>query len=92
MAQILVTPENVEKTGNDIIAKKQELEDIIKRAKQMIDGLRGEFKGNLATQVFGKWDEVYPSFSKTFDNLQAAGDVLKKAAGAFRQVDETKLS
>jgi WXG100 family type VII secretion target len=91
MPQILVTPENVQKTGTDIINKKQELEDIVKRANQMIESLKGEFKGNLATQVFGKWAEIYPNLSKSFENLQTAGDLLKKAADAFRQVDEAKI-
>jgi WXG100 family type VII secretion target len=91
MPQILVTPENVQKTGTDIINKKQELEDIVKRANQMIETLKGEFKGNLANQIFGKWSEIYPTLSKSFDNLQTAGDLLKRAADAFRQVDEAKL-
>jgi WXG100 family type VII secretion target len=91
MPQILVTPENVQKTGTDIINKKGELEEIVKRANQMIVQLKGEFKGHLATQVFGKWDEIYPGLSKSFENLQVAGDLLKKAAEAFRQVDETKI-
>jgi WXG100 family type VII secretion target len=91
MASIVVTPENVKKTGDDMVRKKQELEEIIKRAKTMIDGLRGEFKGNLANQVFKRWDEVYPNLSKSFENLQAAGDVLKKAGDAFQQADDTKI-
>ena len=57
----------------------------------MIESLKGEFKGNLATQVFGKWAEIYPNLSKSFENLQTAGDLLKKAADAFRQVDEAKI-
>ncbi len=91
MTSIVVTPDNVRKTGDDMLRKKQELEEIIKRARTMIDGLRSEFKGNLATQVFGKWDEIYPNLSKSFENLQAAGEVLKKAGDAFQQADDTKL-
>jgi WXG100 family type VII secretion target len=91
MPQILVTPENVQKTGQDIINKKQELEETVKRANQMVETLKGEFKGNLANQVFAQWSEIYPQVMKSFANLQVAGDTLKKAATAFRQVDETKL-
>jgi WXG100 family type VII secretion target len=91
MPQIMVTPENVQKTGQDIINKKQELEETLKRANQMIQTLQGEFKGNLATQVFNQWNEIYPRVVKSFGDLQIAGDTLKKAATAFRQVDETKI-
>jgi WXG100 family type VII secretion target len=91
MPQILVTPENVKKTGQDIINKKGELEEKVKAANQMIIQLQAEFKGNLAKQVFGKWDEIYPRLTKSFEDLQVAGDLLKKAGEAFRQVDETKL-
>lgn len=91
MPQILVTPENVEKTGQDIINKKQELEEIIKRANSMVQALKGEFKGNLANQVYGRWDEIYKDLPRAFERLQEAGDVLKKAATSFRQVDEMKI-
>jgi WXG100 family type VII secretion target len=91
MTSIVITPENVQKTASDLIAKKGELEDIVRRAKQMVEGLRGEFKGNLANQVFGKWDEVYPSLTKSFESLQTAGDTLKKAGDAFQRVDETRI-
>jgi WXG100 family type VII secretion target len=91
MAQIMVTPENVQKAGQDIINKKQELEESVKRANQMVETLKGEFKGNLANQVFARWGEIYPQVIKSFGNLQIAGDTLKKAATAFRQVDETKI-
>jgi WXG100 family type VII secretion target len=92
MPAIQVTPENVERTGNDVLQKKAELEESIGQAKKVIDQLRSEFKGNLANQVFGKWDEIQPTFKTTFENVQAAGDILKKAAQAFREVDETKIS
>jgi WXG100 family type VII secretion target len=91
MPQILVTPENVEKTGNDIISKKQELEETVKRANSLVQSLKGEFKGNLANQVYGRWDEIYKDMPKAFERLQEAGDLLKRAAAAFRQVDEAKI-
>lgn len=91
MPQIMVTPENVQKTGQDIINKKTELEDTIKRANQLVEALKGEFKGNLANQIFAQWSEVYPRVMKSFGDLQIAGDTLKKAGNAFRQVDETKI-
>jgi WXG100 family type VII secretion target len=92
MTEIRVTPESLEQKGGELISKKGQLEETIRGCNTMIENLRGEWTGNLAKQVFAKWDEIYPSFKTTYENMQAAGDILKKAAAAFRQVDETKLS
>jgi WXG100 family type VII secretion target len=75
----------------ELYHKNTEIEEMIQRLANMMTNLKGSFKGHLATQIFTKWDELYPNLTRNTKNLQAAGDILKKASDAFRQVDETRI-
>lgn len=92
MATIQITPENVTRAGKDIQAKKQEIIDIISRARTLMTSLRGEFKGNLADQIFANWDGLQGEINKSFDTLDRAGQIMTKASDAFTQVDNTRIS
>jgi WXG100 family type VII secretion target len=87
MTQIIVTPLEVRNTGNEITRKKEELEDTIRRAKQVMDSLRDGFKGRRADSIFGEWERIYPNLTKSFENLQSAGQLLESAAQAFEDAD-----
>ncbi|MGD0173125.1 MAG: WXG100 family type VII secretion target [Anaerolineales bacterium] len=91
MPSIQITPENVQKTGTDIKAKKAEVDQIIQKGKTLMDGLRGEFKGHLAGQIFSKWDELLPKLQKSTEVLEEAGQLLQKASDAFSQVDNQNI-
>jgi WXG100 family type VII secretion target len=90
-SQILVNPEEVSKMTLELYHKNTEIEEMIQRLVNMMANLKGSFRGHLADQIFVKWDELYPSLTKNTKNLRAAGDILKKASDAFRQVDETRI-
>jgi len=91
MPSIQITPENVQKTGADIKAKKVEVDQIIQKGKTMMDGLRNEFKGHLAGQIFSNWDELLPKLQKSSEVLEEAGQLLQKASDAFSQVDNQNI-
>jgi len=91
MPTIQITPENVTKTGNDIKAKKVEVQEIVNKGNTMMNSLRGEFKGHLATQIFQKWDELLPKLKASYETLEEAGILLQKASDAFSQVDNSNI-
>jgi|WetSurMetagenome_2_1015567.scaffolds.fasta_scaffold304394_2 WXG100 family type VII secretion target len=91
MAGIMVTPENLHKTGNDIKQKKVEVEEAINKGNSMIEALRGEFKGNLANQVYQKWAEILPKLRQSSQVLEEAGVLLGKVGDAFAEVDNKRI-
>ena len=91
MTQILITPSDVIQGGQDIKRKKQEILEVINKGQVLINNLKGGFKGNLATQIFAKWDELQPRLKQSYECLEEAGELLRKAGEAFQQVDEIKI-
>jgi WXG100 family type VII secretion target len=91
MTQILITPAEVQQTARDIKLKKQEILASIDKGQSVMNNLKGGFKGNLATQIFLRWDELLPRLRQANETLEEAGDLLRKAGDAFQQVDDTKL-
>jgi WXG100 family type VII secretion target len=90
-SMIALDPEEVTRMGNEVKLKQVEIKDLLDRLEKMMNTLRGSFKGHLAAQIFSKWDEFHPNLSNSLNGLDAAGEILKKASDAFRQVDETRL-
>jgi WXG100 family type VII secretion target len=91
MTQILVTPAEVMQTGQDIKRKKQEILETINKGQAVMNSLKGGFKGNLAGQIFTKWDELLPRLRQSYECLEEAGALLQKAGDAFQQVDEMRV-
>jgi WXG100 family type VII secretion target len=91
MTQILVTPAEVMQTGRDIKMKKQEIIATIDKGQSVMNNLKGGFKGNLATQIFTKWDELLPRLRQSNETLEEAGELLRKAGDAFQQVDDIRI-
>jgi WXG100 family type VII secretion target len=87
MAQIQLDPQVVRSTGTDIKRKKDDLEQIINRAKHIMDSLRDNFKGRRSTAIYSEWEQIYPTLSKSFDNLLKAGQLLESAAADFESAD-----
>ncbi|GEM_PF-7126835 len=91
MPGIMVTPENLRKTGNDIKGKKNEVDEAINKGNSMIEALRGEFKGNMANQVYEKWSEILPKLRQASAVLEEAGVLLGKVGDAFAEVDNKRI-
>ncbi len=87
MTHIQIDPQVVRETGNKIKLKKDELQGIIEEAKRVMDALRDGFKGKRSQTIFSEWDQIHPTFNKSFDNLQKAGQLLESAANQFEEVD-----
>jgi WXG100 family type VII secretion target len=92
MTKIQISPEDVRSKGNDIIRRKGDMDQAITSAKSLVNQLRSEFLGNLANSIYGEWDALVPQLQKAEEAFQSAGDLLIKAANAFEQVDNTKIS
>jgi WXG100 family type VII secretion target len=91
MTQILVTPPEVIQGGQDIKRKKQEILETIGKGQALMNNLKSGFKGNLANQIFAKWDELQPRLKQSYECLEEAGELLRKAGDAFQQVDDIRI-
>jgi WXG100 family type VII secretion target len=89
MTQIQIDPQVVRDTGGDIRRKKDELQETMGAAKRVMDSLRDGFKGRRSQAIYSEWEQIHPSITKSFDNLQQAARLLETAANQFEEVDNS---
>jgi WXG100 family type VII secretion target len=87
MPQIQLDPEEVRRTGTDVKKKKEEMEEVVRRAKALMDNLKANFKGRRSQHVYEEWDRIYPGLTKSFETITQAGELLERAARDFEQAD-----
>jgi WXG100 family type VII secretion target len=87
MANIVANTGSIQTTSSQFFQKQQELEGLINQAKSQMASLEAEFKGTRATRIQGEWQQMQPQLVKAIESLKTAGDLLKRAALAFEDVD-----
>jgi WXG100 family type VII secretion target len=87
MTQIQIDPQVVRDTGKSIRNKKDELQEIVEAAKRVMESLRDGFKGKRSQSIYSEWEQIHPTLTKSFENLQQAAQLLESAASQFEEVD-----
>lgn len=90
MAVIRIDPAQVDSTGGQFLARRADLEGLVGQARNLMDSLRGQFSGQRANAIFGEWEGMQTNLTTAIQTLQAAGDLLKKAAADFATTDAAR--
>ena len=90
MPQILVDPDQVDSTSAQFSTKRGELDTLINNARTMMTNLQASFKGQRSTAIMGEWQNMQTGLNNAVTNLQAASDLLKRAAADFRAADSAR--
>jgi len=87
MSVIRIDLGEVEEKGRQFTNMQSEVEELVSRARSMMNSLEGQFMGARAQKIFSQWNEMLPSLDRAIRSLGDAGTLLNKAAQDFRTVD-----
>jgi len=87
---IKIDPGEVRSTGQQVIKKKQEMEELIALVKRTMDQLQQNFTGKRSQAIYQEWQEIHPKLNQSFQTLQQVEQLLKRAADQFEEVDNAK--
>ena len=89
MANIRVTPEDLNGQGNDLIGFSEELADILKSIDGKINEIIDGWDGLAQDAYYEMYETMKQSLDKFPELVHSLGDATCKAAEAFSNVDET---
>jgi WXG100 family type VII secretion target len=84
---IKIDPGEVRSTGQQVLKKKQEMEDLIALIKRVMDDLQQNFTGKRSQAIYQEWQELHPKLNTSFQTLDQVKDLLQRAADQFEEVD-----
>ena len=90
MTKIMIDTGQVQNTGNQFNSKRGELEALVSQANNLMNSLQGQFTGQRANAIFGEWNSMQGNLKNAIQTLQAASELLKRAATDFGTVDSQK--
>ena len=90
MAQIVITPEQVKEYGSKFSTSSTQVQELLNQVQNMVNTLQGgAWKGSRANKFYSDWGAMKPQVAKAVETLNQAGVLLKNAADAFSQVDNS---
>ncbi len=87
MAQLRVTPEQLDERASKYEVHAGELADLITKLDNLNSQLQGEWEGNSASKYFATYSELRPSFSKMQELITDLAKELHQQAEKFRDAD-----
>lgn len=92
MANIRVTPEELNAQGNDLINFAGDLRDVLEQINNKIGDIIEGWDGLAQDAYFDMYTTMKESLDKFPELVNSLGDATVSAADAFAQVDETLQS
>ncbi|OQY91985.1 MAG: hypothetical protein B6D41_08700 [Chloroflexi bacterium UTCFX4] len=87
MAQIIVSPEELDSTGTQFNSKSQELQAMVQQANSLVQSTLAGWKGQRASKFSGDWEGMKKNLEAAVQTLQQTSELLKRAAADFRSAD-----
>ena len=87
MAQIIVSPEELDSTGTQFNSKSQELQAMVQQANGLVQNTLANWKGQRAGKFSGDWEGMKKNLEAAVQTLQQTSELLKRAAADFRAAD-----
>lgn len=87
MAQIIVSPEELDSTGTQFNAKSQELQAMVQQANSLVQSTLANWKGQRSSKFSGDWESMKKNLEAAVQTLQQTSELLKRAAADFRAAD-----
>ncbi|MBY0599217.1 WXG100 family type VII secretion target [Bacillus bingmayongensis] len=89
MAEIKITPEELERIAGNFTNAASEAQQQITRLEGDINGLEGQWAGATQAKFRGNFNESKQAMQQYIPILQHISDELKKIATNFRNVDNS---
>ena len=87
MSVIQVNVDEVRRTGDNFTRMYGEVGQLVGSANTQMVNLQDQFKGARAAKIMGQWEEMRPRLEAATRTLEAAGQLLTRAADDFYAVD-----
>jgi WXG100 family type VII secretion target len=87
MSVIHVNLDEVRATGSSFNRMHGEVGSLVSSAKSQMGNLQQQFQGARAAKIMGQWEEMQPSLDAAMRTMEAAGQLLTRAADDFEAVD-----
>lgn len=87
MAQLRVTPDQLDERASKYEVHAGEMADLIAALDSLNSTLQGEWEGNSASKYFATYSELKPSFTKMQELITDLAKELHQQANKFREAD-----
>lgn len=88
MADILVTPENLESEASNLMGHKSNLDSIFSEIKSLISGLISHWHGEAQQAFQDSFNQKEPVFTKFSQDMESFANFMKKYAADMRQAEQ----
>lgn len=88
MAQIVVTPEELERAAGTFEAKKEETQEILSSLRVTMESLDAEWEGVAQAKFYDEWNQMFPKMTEFTTLLGQISTELQRIAQVFRETDE----
>lgn len=87
MAQIIISPEELDSIGTQFYTKSQELQSLIAQSNNLVASTMANWKGQRAGKFSGDWESMKKNLEASVQTLQQTSELLKRAGSDFRAAD-----